>query len=150
MIAIDTNLLVFAHRGDAPDHAAAIAALRPVIEGAAPWALPWPCLHEFISVTTHPSIYRPPSTLGDALEFLATLLESPRLQLLAESPGYFEKLCDLASAACLKGPRIHDARVAALCLHHGVRELWTADRDFSLFPQLTTRNPLLRNARLGR
>ena len=71
-------------------------------------------------------------------------MSAPHLQLLSESPGYFEKLRNLAVAAKLSGPRIHDARIAALCLHHGVRELWTADRDFSVFPQLKTRNPLVK------
>ena len=37
---------------------------------------------------------------------------------------------------------VHDARVAALCIAHGVTELWTADRDFGRFPDLVTRNPL--------
>lgn len=144
MIAINTNLLVFAHRGDAPNHAAALGALRPLLEGSSPWALPWPCLHEFISISTHPGIYKPASTLPEALGFLEILLGSPQLHLLAESPGYFDKLRALALAARLSGPRIHDARIAALCLHHGVRELWTADRDFSMFPQLKTFNPLVR------
>ena len=53
-------------------------------------------------------------------------------------------LRDLTLAGIISGPRIHDARIAALCLHHGVSELWTADRDFSLFPQLRTRNPLVK------
>ena len=76
--------------------------------------------------------------------YLDSLMASPQLHLLAESPGYFEKLRELALAAKLSGPRIHDARIAALCLHHGVRELWTADRDFSMFPKLKTRNPLVK------
>jgi uncharacterized protein len=72
------------------------------------------------------------------------LLASPRLQLLAESDGYFEKLRLISNAARLKGPRIHDARIAALCLHHGVNELWSADRDFSAFPQVKVRNPMVK------
>jgi hypothetical protein len=144
MIAIDTHLLVFAHRGNAPLHEAALAALRPVLEGTSAWALPWPCVHEFISISTHPGIYQPASTLSEALGFLEQLFGSPQLHLLAESPGYYETLRELALAAKLSGPRIHDARIAALCLHHGVRELWTADRDFSRFPKLKTRNPLVK------
>ncbi len=144
MIAIDTNLLVFAHRGNSPQHQAALAVLQPVFEGTSAWALPWPCVHEFISVATNPSIYKPASTLPEALGFLEQLFGSPQLHLLAESPGYFEKLSKLALAAKLTGARIHDARIAALCLHHGVSELWTADRDFSRFPQLKTRNPLVK------
>lgn len=144
MIAIDTNLLVFAHRGNAPLHAAALAALQPVFEGNSPWALPWPCVHEFVSVATNSKIYKPASTLPEALGFLESLFGSPHLQMLSESPGYFDKLRDIALAAKLSGARIHDARIAAICLHHGVRELWTADRDFSMFPQLKTRNPLVK------
>ncbi|HZL77998.1 MAG TPA: TA system VapC family ribonuclease toxin [Candidatus Limnocylindrales bacterium] len=144
MIAIDTNLLVFAHRGNAPQHQAALAALQPVFEGTSAWALPWPCIHEFISVATNRGIYKPASTLPEALSFLEHLFGSPQLHLLSESPGCFDKLRELALAAKLSGPRIHDARIAALCLHHGVRELWTADRDFSMFPKLKTRNPLVK------
>ncbi len=143
MIAIDTNLLVFAHRGSAPHHETALAALRPVIEGNSPWAIPWPCVHEFIAITTHPAIYKPASTLSEACGFIESLFGSPQLQLIAESPGYYEKLRELATKAKLVGPRIHDARIAALCLHHGVSELWTADRDFSTFPSLKVRNPLI-------
>lgn len=141
---MDTNLLVFAHRANAPAHQEAVAVLRPVFEGGSAWALPWPCIHEFISITTHPGIYKPPSTLREALDFLESVFGSPQLQLLAESPGYFEKLRELSLAAKLSGPRIHDARIAALCLHHGVSELWSADRDFSAFPQLKVRNPLVK------
>jgi uncharacterized protein len=145
VIAIDTNLLVFAHRGSAPFHSDAVAALQPVFEGTSAWALPWPCVHEFISITTHPGIYKPASTLREALGFLESVFGSPQLHLLSESPGYFEKLRELAVTAKLCGPRIHDARIAALCLHHGVKELWTADRDFSAFPQLKVRNPLVQS-----
>lgn len=143
MIAVDTNLLVFAHRGDAVFHREALAALQPVVEGTSAWAIPWPCVHEFIGITTHPRIYRPASTLREALGFLGSLLDSPQLQLLSEGPGYFAKLSSLALAAKLSGPQINDARIATLCLHHGVKELWTADRDFSTFPQLKVRNPLV-------
>jgi predicted nucleic acid-binding protein len=144
MIALDTNLLVYAYREDSDFHATAVEQLRPVIEGDSPWALPWTCVHEFIGVVTGGRVYKPASPLSNVLDFLDSLMTSPQLHLLAESPGYFEKLRELALAAKLSGPRIHDARIAALCLHHGVRELWTADRDFSMFPKLKTRNPLVK------
>ena len=144
MIAVDTNLLVYAYREDSPLHQAATENLQPVIEGSAAWALPWPCIHEFISVVTSGKVYRPASPLPSALAFIESLFGSPQLHLVSESAGYFEKLCELALAAKLSGPRIHDARIAALCLHHGVSELWSADRDFSPFPQLKVRNPLVK------
>jgi uncharacterized protein len=62
---------------------------------------------------------------------------------LPEDEGYWATLRTLVAQARLDGPRVHDARVAALCLSHTVRELWTADRDFSLFPALRVRNPLV-------
>lgn len=144
MIAVDTNLLVYAHREDSDFHAPAKTLLESLRHQSAAWAIPWPCVHEFIAIATHPGIYKPPSTLAEALGFLDALFASPTFQVLSESEGYFEKLRGLALTARLKGPRIHDARVAALCLHHGAKELWSADRDFSAFPQLKARNPLVK------
>lgn len=143
MIAIDTNLLVYAHKDRSPFHQTALDALRPVVEGSAPWAIPWQCLYEFVGVATHPRIYQPASTIEEALAFLDKLLAAPHVHLLSEGPGYFDTLRKIALPARPAGPQIHDARIAALCLHHGVSELWTVDRDFSRFPQLKTRNPLI-------
>jgi uncharacterized protein len=144
MIAIDTNLLVYAHRRDSAHHDATVAELTPIFNDANPWALAWHSVHEFISVVTHPGIYKPASKLEDAILFIETLFSSPHLHLLAETAGYFPTLKQIAAAAKVRGPRIYDARIAALCLRHGVTEFWTADRDFSAFPQLKTRNPLKR------
>jgi len=144
VIAVDSNLLVYSHREDSGFHTTAKGLIDSLRHQSAPWAIPWPCVHEFIGIATHPGIYKPASTLSEALGFLDSLFTSPQLHLLSESPGYFEKLRDIATAARLKGPRIHDARIAALCLHHGVSELWSADRDFSAFPQLPVRNPLVK------
>jgi uncharacterized protein len=144
MIAVDTNLLIYSHREDNEFHEGAKELIESLRRQSAPWAIPWPCVHEVISIATHPRIFKRPSTLAEILAFFDSVLASPQLHLLSESEGYFEKLREISTAARLKGPRIHDARIAALCLHHGVRELWSADRDFSAFPQLTVRNPLVR------
>jgi len=142
MIGVDTNILVYAHRRDAVFHEHAAAAVRGLAEGVAAWAIPWPCIHEFFAIVTHPRIYDPPSPIAGALEQIDAWLGSPSLVLLSETGSYWPKLKALADGGKIDGPRIHDARVAALCLLHGVRELWTADRDFSRFPSLTTHNPL--------
>lgn len=144
MIAVDSNLLIYAHKEGSPFHTAAVALVDSLRHQRAAWAIPWPCIYEFIGIVTHPGIYKPASTLSEALGFVDSLLASPQLHLLSESPGYFEKLRHITTTARLKGPRIHDARIAALCLHHGVSELWSADRDFSAFPQLKVRNPLVK------
>ncbi len=143
MIALDTNLLVYAHRRDQDQHEAAASAVRSVAESVEPWAIPWPCVHEFLAIVTHPRIFEPPSPLSTALEQIDAWLESPTLVLLSERADHWRHLRLLVEAGDVRGPRVHDARVAALCHAHGVTELWTADRDFGRFPQLRTRNPLV-------
>ena len=103
---------------------------------------PWPCVHEFLAIVTHPRIYDPPTPITAALDQMDAWLESPSLVLLTEAGDYWAALRPLLEAGRVIGPRIHDARIAALCRSHGVRELWTADRDFSRFPALVSRNPL--------
>jgi toxin-antitoxin system PIN domain toxin len=143
LIAVDTNILVYAHREDSPFHAAAIERLTELAEGPATWAIPWPCLHEFLSIVTHPRIYVPPSPLARALEQVDAWLESPTLAPLAEPATHWSTLRALLVAGRVTGPRVHDGRVAALCRQHGVRELWSADRDFSRFAGLAVVNPLI-------
>ena len=143
MIALDTNLLVYAHREDSEWHAAAAACVTDLAEGAAPWAIPWPCVHEFLSIVTHPRIYNPPTPLNAAVDQLEAWMESRRLVLLAESPTHWSELRAVLEGSRATGGLVHDARVAALCRQHGVRELWTADRDFGRFRGLTVRNPLV-------
>jgi uncharacterized protein len=70
-------------------------------------------------------------------------LQSPGLVLLAESDAHWNELKAMLKVGKVVGPKVHDARVAALCLQHGVRELWSADRDFGRFPSLVTTNPLV-------
>jgi toxin-antitoxin system PIN domain toxin len=143
LIAVDTNILVYAHREDSPWHAAALEAMRELAEGTRPWAIPWPAVHEFISVVTHPRIYQPPSALEAALDSISVWLSSPSCRTLGEGPSYFEAFRKLALSAKISGPMAHDARIAALCLDNGVTELWTADRNFSRFGALKCRNPLV-------
>ena len=142
MIAVDTNLLVYAHRAESEWHDRASARVRELAEGKAPWAIPWPCIHEFLAITTHPRIWDPPTPTEVALDQVDAWIESPSLVLLAEGPEHWCELRAQIEAGRIVGPRVHDARIAALCLAHGVRELWTADRDFSRFARLTTANPL--------
>lgn len=143
MIAVDTNILVYAHREDSPWHSAASDSIKALAEGRQPWALPWPCLHEFLSIVTHPRIYQPPTPLRVALDQVEAWIESPSLVLLSETPGYWKHVRAVLNDAKVTGPSVHDARIAALCFTHGVRELWTADRDFSRYPGLNARNPLV-------
>lgn len=142
MIAVDTNILVYSHRLENPFHHAAKELIETLRSESNHWAIPWPCIHEFLGTVTHPKVFKTPTPLSEAFASVDAWLAGGNLLLIGESEGYLEKLRSLAKTARLEGPRIHDARIAAVCLHHGASELWTADRDFSLFPQLKTRNPL--------
>ncbi|MSQ49727.1 MAG: PIN domain-containing protein [Betaproteobacteria bacterium] len=143
MIAVDTNILVYAHREDSEWHQAASARITALAEGQGAWAIPWPCLHEFLAIVTHPRIFSPPTRLPAALDQVDAWLESPTLVLLAESDGHWGRLRNLLQAGKVSGPKVHDARIATLCEQHGVRVLWSADRDFNSFPGFRVTNPLV-------
>ena len=143
MIAVDTNILVYAHREESPWHDVALMRITELAEGRSSWAIPWPCIHEFLAIVTHPRIYSPPTPLANAIDQVEAWFESPSLVLLAETEGYWPELRFALEQGRISGPQVHDARVAAICQDHGVRELWTADRDFGRFPALNVRNPFV-------
>ena len=143
MIAVDTNILVYAHREDSDSHEGAYRQLARLAEGREAWAIPWPCIHEFFAIVTHPRIFVPPTTLAAAIDQVEAWLESPTLVLLTETELHWARLREMLVAGRIVGPRVHDARIAALCAQHGVGELWSADRDFGRFPNLAVVNPLV-------
>jgi len=112
-----------------------------------PWAISWPCLCEFFAIVTHPRIYRPPTPVADALLRIDAWLESPTLVLLQEGDAFWDGLRPLLAESAVQGGAVHDARIAAICLRHGVKTLLSADRDFSRFPELRTENPIRRACR---
>ncbi len=144
MIAVDTNILVYAHRDDSSWHQAADECLTQLAESVAPWAIPWPCLHEFLAIVTHPRIYKPPTPLHDALIQVDCWLESPSLFLIGETADHWTIARSVMETSRIAGPLVHDARIVAVCVEHGVRVLWSADRDFSRFGDLKVENPLTR------
>jgi len=141
--AIDTNILVYAHRADSPWHARADRCVAELAEDDRPWAIPWACLHEFLAVVTHPRIYVPPTPIATAIRQVECWLESPSLHLLGETQGHWEILKPALLSGRLAGPVVHDARVVAICRQHGVKTLWSADRDLSRMSGLRIVNPLL-------
>lgn len=143
MIAVDTNLLVYAHRVENPNHLVARKLIRGLSESKSRWAIPWPCVHEFFAIATNPGVFDPPTPVGTAKEQIAIWSEAPSLHLLSEAADHWSRLEALIDEGAIYGAKVHDARIAAICLSHGVRELWTVDRDFQRFPSLRTRNPLI-------
>lgn len=141
MRAIDTNILIYAEIRSSPHHLVANRLLRELAEGTSPWAIPWPCLYEFLRVVTHPRVFHPPMPLTLALEDLGRLLASPALLLLAETPQHSRVMLEVLRQSGATGNLIHDAHIATLCLEHGVREFLTGDQDFNRFPFLKVINP---------
>jgi uncharacterized protein len=143
VIAVDTSVLVYAHRQDSPFHSAAQAALHQLGMTKLHWAIPWPCIHEFIAIVTGPVFKKNATPLETALDTINAWAEHPHCHLLSETENHLSILSGLTQRAKTRGGAIHDARIAAICIEHQVEEFWTLDRDFELYPDLRTRNPLI-------
>jgi toxin-antitoxin system PIN domain toxin len=138
LIAVDTNILVYAHREELPPHAAARARLTALAEGDAPWAIPVFCLGEFLRVVTHPRLFDPPHTIDEACRALDRLLESPSLRILNPGERFWAMLTQAVREADATGNLVFDAQLAAVCRESGVSALLTEDRDFDRFAGLRT------------
>lgn len=143
MIAVDTNVLVYAHRAESTFHTQAFGCLKSLAEGGQRWAIPVSCLHEFLSVVTHPKVFNPPSSYEQALTQIDAWLASPQAHVLHSGSQHWRILSELTRKAKLQGGQFHDARIAAICIENGVSVLWSADRDFGRFKALKTVNPLV-------
>ncbi len=143
MIALDTNILVHAHRRGSAHHEQALALLARLSEGPAPYALFWPSLYEFLRVVTHHRVFDPPSTTAEALEAIRDLIASPVVRVLSETPRHPALLDRVLQESRVSGNLIHDAHLVALALEHGVHEILTLDGDFARFSQVASRNPFV-------
>lgn len=142
MIAVDTNLLVYAHRREASLGEQAYRIMAGLAAGDRPWAIPWPCCFEFLSVVTNRRIWKDrASTPAQAWCQFQAWAESPSNRLIGETGNFPAILGRFVDRPHVVGGVVHDARIAAICVAHGVQALLTRDRDFTLFPELRTRNP---------
>lgn len=147
MIAVDTNILVYADREESAQHAAALRAVRLLAEGDEAWALPVFCVGEFLRLVSHDRLFDPPTPVLDAFNSIDSLLASPSARLLVPGDGYFPLLRSLIDESRVQGNLVFDAQIAAVCLEHGATTLLTEDRDFARFRSL---KPLTLEAFLGR
>lgn len=138
MIAVDTNILVYAHRAELVKHEAAARRLIELAEGTAAWALPVFCLGEFLRVVTHPKLFHPPFPCDEACLALERVLESPSLRLIGPGSAYSELLAEAVREADAVGNLVFDAQIVAICRESGVAALLTEDRDFDRFPGFAT------------
>lgn len=136
MIAVDTNVLVQAHREESPKHRAALKRLELLSGGPAPWGVPVFCIGEFLRVVTHPRPFDPPHTALEAYGALAQLLSLENAVVLRPGPDYPARLMDAVREVDAVGNLIFDAQIVALCRECGVTALLTEDRDFDRFGDL--------------
>jgi len=143
MIAIDTNILVYASVASSPNHAAALCALEGLALSGSAWGVPYPCAHEFLTITTNQRIYTDHLSASEAFEVLEVMNKNRNFRWIGLGPLHLDTLKTLLLSSGVSGGAIHDARIAACCIDAGAHELWSADRDFSSFPGLRVRNPLV-------
>jgi len=133
MIAVDTNILLYADREETPQHRAALQALRRLAEGHEAWAIPIQCVGEFLRVVSHDRVFQPPTPIREALASIESLLASPSARVLVPGGRYLRILREVIERADVRGNLVFDAQIAAVCLEHGATTLLTEDRDFTRF-----------------
>lgn len=142
MIAVDTNLLVYAHRASVPQHSKARAVLEEAAVRPDGWGVALPCVAEFWMVVTHPSAAGRPSTPEEARGFLDCLQRDACMQLFVPSRGFGARLLTSAERSSVTGPRIFDLQIGLIAVEAGVSEIWTHDARFLAPPGLRVVDPL--------
>jgi len=141
VIAVDAGVLAWAANRYAPEHPRALRSLEGLANGDRPWALPWPAVHRFLALVTHPHVVARALSPAEAWGFVGTLGESPSVQWLAPTPRHGEVLAEL-TAALPPGPLPPGFELAAVLREHGVRELLTSDPAMRAYGFLESIDPL--------
>ncbi len=142
MIAIDTNLLVYAHRSGTAEHVAAQRAIEEACNSRGGCGVAEQAIAEFWSVVTHPAAEGGPSSPHEAARFLRVLEEDGGVVTFAPGPGFAARLVQTAVDLNVRGPRVFDLQIALCAMDGGATELWTRDERFVKVPGLRVRNPL--------
>lgn len=142
MIAIDTNLLIYAHRAALPEHRAARRAIEKASRDPRGWGIALPSLAEFWSIATHKASSGRPSTARQARGFLDALIADGGGSVLMPREGFAERLLHMAVALRVSGPRIFDLQIGLTAFDNGAVEIWTHDRHFITFAGLRVYDPI--------
>lgn len=141
MILPDVNVLVYAHREDAPQHDAYHEWLQGVVNADEAFGLCEFVLSGFVRIATHPKVFKTPSSIADAIAFADQLREQPNCVLIGPGPRHWSIFTRLCVESAVKGNLVPDAYLAALAIESGC-EWVSSDRDFSRFRGLRWRHPL--------
>jgi toxin-antitoxin system PIN domain toxin len=141
MMLFDVNVLVYAYRGDAPDHVLYRDWLENTVNSPLAYGVSDLVLSGFLRIVTHPRVFAPPSPIVDAMRFVDVMRNRPHAVPIRPTERHwpiFKRLCETVGA---RGNLIPDAFLAALAIDSG-SEWITTDRDYSRFPGLHWRHPL--------
>lgn len=142
MILFDVNVLVYAHREDAPLHGRVLEWLEKTVDGDSAFALSDLVLGGFLRVVTHPRVFVTPSPVEKALEFIHGMRERENCTLVSPGQRHWGIFTSLCIGLALKGNLVPDAFLAALAIESGCT--WaTTDGDYARFPGLSWMNPLV-------
>lgn len=141
MILPDVNVLIYAHREEAPEYAAYSRWLTRVATGPAPFALSEPVMSGFLRIVTHRRVFKTPTPFDQALAFLDELRARPTCRVIRPGPRHWPIFVDLCRAARATDKLVADAHHAATAIEHGC-EWASADADFARFPGLRWSHPL--------
>ena len=133
MFAVDTNVLIYAHREEFELHSTAKRKLKEIAEADEPWILFWPCLYEFVRIVTHPRLFKPPTPVETAVGAITDLVENSSAVILGETDQHMKWFRNILKKSDCTGNHVFDAHIAALMREHGVDRILTRDRDFHRF-----------------
>ena len=141
--ALDVNILLYASDAGGPYFEKAGAFVNSCMTGREVFYLGWPTVMSYMRMATHPSIFDRPLSPQEAMDNIETLMDLPHARFLSEGDGFWEAYRATTSEVPTRGNLVPDAHLAALLRHHGVKTIYTHDRDFLKFSFLNVRDPLL-------
>jgi toxin-antitoxin system PIN domain toxin len=141
MRCVDVNVLVYAHRAESPDHGEYRAWLKQVRRDDEPLALSSLVLSGFLRVVTHHRIFRQPTPLATAVDFVRALRSSPNSVSISPGERHWDIFMELCGAIEARGNDVPDAHRAAMAVEHGAT-WYSADRSFARFRGLRWVHPL--------
>lgn len=143
MFVVDTNILLYACNRKSQYHQTCHNLLETWRVQSESWFLTWGICYEYLRVVTHPNVFEKPWSLTEAIQFLKEILDSPGAGVLLESDRHLSVVSKIAEeVSTLKGNLFHDAHTAILMREHGIRRLYTHDKDFRHFPFIESIDPI--------
>jgi uncharacterized protein len=140
MILADVNVLIYAFRRDTVRHSICKAWLEGVVAGESRFGVSPLVLSAVARITTHPRIYKEPSSIREVFGYCDALLKQPNCEVVEPGERHWTIFARLCTETNTRGARVSDAWFAALAIERGCTWI-TFDRDFARFPGLNYKQP---------